>query len=255
MNILITGANEGIGYYLVTELLSQGNNVTILDVETTELVKLKEQYSDHVFPIECDVRNTEGMQEAVKKSVTTYGGIDIAVHNACRCTFQSMSETDYSIYEDVFNVNYFGALRLVKCVVPYMEKAGKGKVIFTSSGVGIMGFHNISPYASSKGAIESLAKCLNIEYMDKGISFQIFHPPLTRTRSAAPLPVPQDFLADPEIVGRGLALRINKRGYYICHSLSQHLQTKLCYLFPNKIGKMMSQLLKRNQKELQGHKS
>ena len=124
MNILITGANEGIGYYLVTELLSQGNNVTILDVKITELLKLKDKYPDQVFPIECDVRDTEGMQEAVKKSVTAYGGIDIAVHNACLCSFQSMTETNYSIYEDVFNVNYFGALRLVKCVVPYMQRAG-----------------------------------------------------------------------------------------------------------------------------------
>lgn len=247
MNILVTGANQGIGFYMVIELLEQGNNVTILDVEIAELLKLKEQYPDQILPIECDVRNTSGIQEAVKKSATIYGSIDIAVHNACRCTFQSMTETDYSIYEDVFNVNYFGALRLAKCVIPYMEKAGKGKIIFTSSGVGVMGFHNISPYASSKGAIEALAKCLDIEYMDKGISFQIFHPPLTKTISAAPLPVPQDFLADPKIVGCGLARRINKKSYYICHSVNQHLQTRLCYLFPNKMGKMMSKLLKKNQ--------
>ncbi|MDO4274376.1 MAG: SDR family NAD(P)-dependent oxidoreductase [Eubacteriales bacterium] len=251
MNILITGANEGIGYYLLAELLGMGNNVTVLDVETGELLKLKEQYPDQILPIKCDVRDTDGVQDGVKKSVAAYGSIDIAVHNACRCTFQSAAETDYSVYEDVFNVNYFGALRLAKCVIPYMEKRGKGKVIFTSSGVGVMGFHNISPYASSKGAIETLAKCLNLEYADKGISFQIFHPPLTRTRSASPLPVPQDFLADPQTVGRGLARRINKKSYYICHSVSQHLQTRLCYLFPNKMGKMMSKLLRKNQKELQ----
>lgn len=251
MNILITGANEGIGYYLADELLRQGNNVTVLDVEIAELLKLKEKYSTQLLPIVCDVRDTDGVQDAAAKSVSVYGGIDTAIHNACRCTFQSAAETDYSIYEDVFNVNYFGALRLAKGVIPYMEKAGKGKVIFTSSGVGVMGFHNISPYASSKGAIEALAKCLNLEYADKGIRFQLFHPPLTRTRSASPLPVPQDFLADPETVGRGLAGRINKESYYICHSVSQHLQTGLCYLFPNKMGRMMSELLKKNQKELQ----
>lgn len=250
MNILVTGANEGIGYYMVAELLEQGNNLTILDIEILELLKLKEKYPGKVLPVKCDVRDTKGMQEAVKKSISTYGSIDIAVHNACRCTFQSMQETDYGIYEDVFNINYFGALRLAKCVVPYMEKAGKGKVIFTGSGVGVMGFHNISPYASTKGAIESLAKCLNIEYMEKGISFHIYHPPLTKTKSASPLPVPQEFLADPKVVGSGLAKRIDRNSYYICHSVSQHLQTRLCYLFPNKMGKMMSRLLKKNQKAL-----
>lgn len=247
MNILITGANEGIGYYMAAELLEQGNNVTILDLETWELLKLAEKYPGKVLPVKCDVRDTEGIQEAIKKSVSAYGSIDIAVHNACRCTFDSMQETNYDTYEDVFNVNYFGALRLTKCVVPYMEKAGRGKVIFTSSGVGVMGFHDISPYASTKGAIEALAKCLNIEYMDKNIHFHIFHPPLTRTKSAAPLPIPEDFLADPKEVGSGLARRINKNSYYICHSLSQHLQTKLVYLFPIKMGQMMSRLSKKSQ--------
>lgn len=249
MNILITGANEGIGYYMTAELLEQGNNVTILDFEISELKKLGEQYPDKILPVKCDIRDLAGLQEAVEKSVSAYGSIDIAVHNACRCTFQSMQETDYDIYEDVFNVNYFGALRLTKCVVPYMEKAGNGKVIFTSSGVGVMGFHNISPYASTKGAIETLAKCLNIEYIEKGISFHIFHPPLTKTKSAAPLPVPDEILADPKVVGRGLARRINRNSYFICHSASQHLQTTLLYLFPVKMGKMMSKLLKKKQLE------
>lgn len=247
MNILITGANQGIGYYMVAELLKQANNVTVLDLEIAELLKLKEKYPEKIMPIVCDVRDADEMQTAVKKSIETFGGIDIAVHNACYCTFNSMMGTDYDTYIDVFDVNYFGALRLSKCVVPYMEKAGKGKIIFTSSGVGVMGFPNISPYASSKGAIESLAKCLNIEYMEKGISFHIFHPPLTKTKSASPLPVPEDFKADPQAVGYGLARRINKNSYYICHSLNQQLQTRLCYLFPIKMGKMMSMMLKRSQ--------
>lgn len=248
MNILITGANSGIGYYMITELLEMGNNVTVLDLEIDELLKLRNKYSKDLLPIECDVRDANRMQEAVKISIDKYGSIDIAIHNACFCTFSSMIETDYITYKDVFDVNYFGALRLAKCVVPYMEKSGNGKIIFTSSGVGVMGFHDISPYASSKGAIESLAKCLNIEYLDKGISFHIFHPPLTKTKSASPLPVPQDFMADPKVVGYGLARRINKKSFYICHSYGQQLQTRLCYLFPVKMGKMMSKLLKRSQK-------
>ena len=68
-----------------------------------------------------------------------------------------------------------------------MRKAGKGRIIFTSSGVGVTGFVNISPYASSKGAIETLAKCLEIENQPYGISFHLFHPPLTNTASAAGL--------------------------------------------------------------------
>lgn len=125
-----------------------------------------------------------------------------------------------------------------------MKNQNYGKVIFTSSGVGVMGFVNISPYASSKGAIEALAKCLNIEYAGHNISFHIFHPPLTNTRSASPLPVPKELMEDPEKVGIGLAKHIRKTAFIICHSLPQKVQTMGCYWFPIKMGKLMSRMTK-----------
>lgn len=92
-----------------------------------------------ILPINCNVKNETAINEAVKISIQKFGGIDIAIHNACKCTFLSMEKTDYSIYEEVFDVNYLGALRLTKVVIPYMKQEGKGKIIFTSSGVGIYG--------------------------------------------------------------------------------------------------------------------
>jgi short-subunit dehydrogenase len=112
-----------------------------------------------------------------------------------------------------------------------------------------MGFANISPYASSKGAIEALAKCLKIEYQNYGISFHIFHPPLTRTESAKPLPVPEEFKADPEKVGTGLAKHIENKSFIICHSFGQKVQTLACYLFPIKLGKLMSKMTEKYEAE------
>ena len=242
MNILITGANQGIGYYMTTELLKRGNNVTVLDLEVTELLKLTSEYPSKLLLIECDVRDEAGINKAVNKSISAYGVIDIAIHNACLCTFNSVAETDYVVYRDVFDVNYFGALRLAKSVLPYMEKAGKGKIMFTSSGVGIMGFINISPYASSKGALESLAKCMSIEYSNTGITFHLIHPPLTKTTSAKPLPVPEEFKADPQKVGIGIARNIHKKNFVICHSISQRLQTRMAYILTKKLGGFMSKI-------------
>lgn len=247
--IIITGANNGIGYYMVKQLLADGSQVSILDLETDQLDKLREDYADNLLPIKCDVKDEAAIIEAVKISVAKFGGIDIAIHNACRCTFEPMKETDYSIYQDVLDINYFGALRLTKAVTPYMEKERKGKIIFTSSGVGVMGFVNISPYASSKGAIESFAKCMNIEYQDKGITFHIFHPPLTRTKSASGLPVPKELMADPVKVGTGLAKNIDKKSFIICHSFGQKVQTRLCYLFPITLGRLMSKATANYAKE------
>jgi len=112
-NIIITGANQGIGYYMVKKLLADGNKVSVLDIETENLANLKKQYSCLIFH-KVDLRNYDEIKVAVDETVAEFGVIDIAVHNACKCTFESESETDLDTYKDVFDVNYFGALRLVK---------------------------------------------------------------------------------------------------------------------------------------------
>jgi gluconate 5-dehydrogenase len=246
---VITGANQGIGFFMAGQLLKDGHHVAVLDIQTEGLTELKTQYSERLLPAVCDVSKSDEVLAAVNTAAQAMGGIDYACHNACVCTFCSMEETPDETYRRVFDVNYFGALNLARAVIPHMKAVHHGKVFFTSSGVGVMGFINISPYASSKGAVESLAKCLNIEYKDAGITFHIFHPPLTRTASSAPLPVPADFMADPQKVGAGLAKRFRKNRFIICHSFSQCMMTRIAYLFPLSMGRLMSKMTVQSAKE------
>ena len=118
-----------------------------------------------------------------------------------------------------------------------MQAQKGGKIIFTSSGVGVTGFIGISPYASTKGALESLAKCLNIEYASDGISFHIIHPPLTRTKSASPLPVPKEFMADPQKVGFGIAKHIFSKRFYYMSQLQSKVSNSYLLFMPDQNGK------------------
>ena len=102
-----------------------------------------------------------------------------------------------------------------------------------------------SPYAVSKGGIEALAKCLELEYRRYGISVHLFHPPLTQTRSSSPLPVPAEFMASPQKVGEGLARHIDSRRFVICRSLWQQFQMRLCYLWPLTMGGLMCRMTER----------
>lgn len=247
MNIIITGANQGIGYYMAKEFLENNHNVTVLDMETDHIKELQNEFPNNLLILNCDVTKDNDMTNAVEQSVQKFEVIDIAIHNACICTFTSLEDTSYETYNDVFNVNYLGGLRLSKLVLPYMKERKSGRILYTVSGVGVTGFYNISPYASSKGALESLAKCLNLEYYDHNISFHLLHPPLTQTKSADPLPIPKEMKQSAEKVGRGLAKNINKKSFVICHSSIQSLQMKICYHFPLKMGKMMSTITKRSQ--------
>lgn len=244
-HILIVGADQGIGYYLAERLLETGNFVTVLDLQTDAVASLKEKYPKTVLPVVADARNLSSIEHGVQQAMEHFGDIDIAIHNACLCTFESEPDTGFEVYQNVMDVNYFGALRLAKTVLPHMRKAKKGRVIFTSSGVGVTGFSNISPYASSKGAIESLAKCLEIENEEYGISFHLFHPPLTNTKSASGITVPKEFKSEAKKVGHGLADRIWSKKFVICHSASQAAQIKFSYHHPLYIGKMMTKAAKR----------
>ena len=81
-NIIITGANQGIGYYMVEKLLAEGNKVSVLDIHTDNLVKLKEKNYSLIY-YKVDLRNYDEVKSAVDETVAEFETIDIAVHNAC----------------------------------------------------------------------------------------------------------------------------------------------------------------------------
>lgn len=244
-NIVIVGANQGIGFYLAQSLLRMNHSVAVLDIKLHNLEKLRAHYPERLLPILADAQDLESIQQGVALVREKWGNLDVAIHNACLCTFDSEPDTDYDTYKKVMDINFFGALWLAKTVLPLMRRAGHGRVIFSSSGVGVTGFMNISPYASSKGAIEALAKCLEIENQPYGISFHLFHPPLTNTASG--LPIPKEFKVDAKKVGLGLAKHIFSKRFVICHSFGQSLQMALTYRHPLFIGRLTTKMTRRAQ--------
>ena len=244
-NILITGANEGIGYHMVCQLLENGKNAAVIDLNTDQLESLKTQYPAQLLYAKGDVRDADFVISTAQHALEMFGSIDYAIHNACYCPFDGFEALDHNEYQRAFEVNYYGAVSLCRAVLPIMAKQKHGHVCFTSSTVGITGFPGISAYASTKGALESLIKCLRLEYLESGIRFHLIHPPLTRTRSAGPLPVPEAMKADPEQVGRGLAKRLDTNKFLICHSKALQFQMRMMYLMPLKMGSFLNQGIKK----------
>ncbi|MDF2803213.1 MAG: family oxidoreductase [Anaerocolumna sp.] len=244
--LLITGGNEGIGYNMAKQWLENGNCVSVLDLNCDKIDKLKETYSKTLLSFICDVRDIDSVKMAVNKTYEEFGNINYAVHNACLCLFKSFEEHNIEDFDRVMDVNFHGAINLAKAVLPIMHKQRQGKICFTSSGVGITGYINISPYACSKGAIESLAKCLNNEYADSGITFHIMHPPLTNTKSSSPLPVPKEFKASPEKVGKGFIKHIDSKKFIITPSFGDAVSVKFSYLFPLSVGRLLVKMTKKS---------
>ena len=76
------------------------------------------------------------------------------------------------------------------------------------------------------------------------------HPPLTNTKSSSPLPVPKEFKALPEKVGKGFVKHIDSKKFIITPSFADAVSVKLSYLFPLLMGKLLVKMTKKASSNL-----
>ena len=200
-NIIITGANNGIGLAMTKSLLRMGDRIVALDLSLENLpIEIP-----NLLPFICDVTDPTRIGFVMDEVVSRLGGVDILINNACLALFIPFEQRTIEDTRREFEVNYFGYLNMIRAVLPVMKQQGHGVIHNFSSGVGFTGMPGMTGYTSTKGAIESLTRTLALEYAAHGIAFNVMHPPLTRTKSAAGFGVPPEMMADPEVVGRGMA--------------------------------------------------
>ena len=246
--VVITGADNGIGLNMVKGLLAMQFRVSALDLEIEHLSALQPGYPDSLMVIACDVTDETTVKSAVDATVAEWGRIDILVNNACLALFGNFEGKSLLNTRREFEVNYFGCLHMIRAVLPIMKLAGRGVIHNVSSGVGITGFPGIYGYASTKGAIESLTRTLAIELAGFGITVNLMHPPLTNTRSSAPLGIPQEAMAAPEQVGRLLAKKIGSRKSVITPDLKTGFGLFFSRHLPGAMGRMLAWLTKKSRK-------
>lgn len=243
--VMITGANNGIGFHMASVLLEQGYRVAALDLSGENLERLHENHPERLTYIRCDVTSDSEVQEAVGAVVGRWGQVDVLVNNACIALFAPFEEKSLDDTRREFEVNYFGYIHMVQAVLPYMKAQGSGIIHNVSSAVGVTGFAGIYGYASTKGAIEALTRTLALELAPYGIRVNLMHPPLTRTRSAAPLGVPEQIKADPAVVGRALAGRIMATKADVTPGAQTAVFLWLSRWYPNAIGRLLSRAAQR----------
>lgn len=248
--ILITGANNGIGFALTRSLLKMGDRVAALDLETDNLVsnpplRHAQGGDPNLLPFRCDVTQPQQIQTTVDEVIAKWGGVDILINNACLALFLPFEERCLDDIRREFEVNYYGYLNMIRAVLPVMKERGHGIIHNFSSGVGYTGIPNMTGYTSTKGAIESLTRTLALEYASQGIIFNVMHPPLTRTKSASGLGIPPEMMADPEIVGRKLAKQVGKTNPVLTPDFSNAFQLWVSYHFRVPMGKLLAMMTER----------
>jgi len=165
--VLITGGNKGIGFAAAKCFTAEGAKAVIC-ARDENAGKVKAEEIGGLY-IKTDVTKEEDCKNAVSKTISAFGKLDILV-NCAGIIFRNKTpeQTSAEEWDATFNTNVKGAFLMTKHSIPELRKT-KGTIVSVSSYVGLVGFKGASAYAASKAALVNFTRSAALDYAEEGI--------------------------------------------------------------------------------------
>ncbi len=177
---IITGASSGFGLLTTLELAKKDYLViaTMRNLEKqvnllSQVTQLNLQQNIKVQQLDVTDQNSIHNFQLFLKEIQK---VDLLVNNAGYANGGFVEEIPVEEYRKQFETNLFGAISITQLVLPYMRKQRSGKIINISSISGQVGFPGLSPYVSSKYALEGWSESLRLEVKPFGIDVALIEP-------------------------------------------------------------------------------
>ena len=177
--VLITGASSGIGKSIATFLSKKGYKV----YGTSRKPKNTENFSFELIAL--DVLKVDTINVAIDFIIKKEGRLDVLVNNAGMGITGPIEDTPTDEMRAVFNTNLFGAIDVMKAVLPQMRKQKLGTIINVTSIAGYMGLPFRGLYSATKGALETITEATSMEVKPFGIKVTCVAPGDFATNIAA----------------------------------------------------------------------
>jgi len=171
--VLVTGGNRGIGRAIAEAFVAQGDRVAV----TTRSGGAPEGALD----VTCDVTDPAAVEAAFATIEAELGPVEVLVANAgitADTLLLRMSEDDWS---SVIDTNLTGSFRLAKRATKGMLRMRRGRIIFISSVVGLLGSPGQANYAASKAGLVGMARSLARELGSRSITANVVAPGFVAT--------------------------------------------------------------------------
>ena len=169
--VLITGASSGIGK-VTAEHLSAKGYIVYGTSRFPNKYKIPKNYS----LLSLDINNETSINSLVKQIISKEKKIDILINNAGLGITGPGEETSIKAMQDNFNTNFFGPIRLIQKVLPFMRMNKNGKIINITSIAGYMGLPFRGCYSASKSAMEIFTESIRMEVKRFGINILTLAP-------------------------------------------------------------------------------
>ena len=181
----ITGCSTGFGRVLATHVLRRGDRVALTARNPETLSDLVDAFPSQARAYRLDVSNHEEMMRVVEDVEYDFAPIDYLVNNAGFVAVGTIEELRPADYRKVFETNFFGALELIRTVLPFMRQRRSGTIINMSALGGIVANAGLGYYCASKHALEAVSEALSEEVAPLNIRVLIVEPGQFRTEAMA----------------------------------------------------------------------
>jgi len=178
-SVLVTGGNRGIGRAIAEAFLAQGDRVAV----TTR----SGGAPDGALDLRCDITDGDAVEAAFKAAEEAHGPVEVLVANAgitADTLLLRMSDEDWS---SVIDTNLTGSFRLAKRASKGMLRLRRGRIIFISSVVGLLGSPGQANYAASKAGLVGMARSIARELGSRSITANVVAPGYVETDMTAVL--------------------------------------------------------------------
>jgi NAD(P)-dependent dehydrogenase (short-subunit alcohol dehydrogenase family) len=181
---IVTGSSTGIGFETALLLARSGFHTyaTMRDLQKSK--NIAEIANAENLPLEVlqlDVNDGISIKGAVGKIIAESSRIDVLVNNAGYGLFSPLEDVTLDQIRDQFETNFFGAIRVVREVIPTMRRQRNGTIVNVSSLVGRVGLPLSSAYVATKFALEGLSESIRYELNEFGINIILIEPGVIKT--------------------------------------------------------------------------
>ncbi len=174
--VVITGGAGGIGLAMSSELIKQGANVVLLDLNVSSITQ-----SEQLLALATDITDSSQLNDAIQKTLKKFGTIDVLFNNAGITHMSRFVDTDAQLFEKIMAVNFSAAVNITRLCLPYIVK-NKGLIVAISSVAGFAPLYGRCAYSASKHAMEGFFGSLASELKGDQVSVTIVSPSFVRSR-------------------------------------------------------------------------
>jgi 3-dehydrosphinganine reductase len=220
-HVVVTGGSSGLGRSVAAILAGRGDRVSLVARDPVRLAAAAAAMPGRVECRAADVTDPAALERAMADLVRRSGPCDVLIAAAGGSRPGRFPEMEPQVFRDQMELNYFGVLNAVRCVVPSMVQRGSGSVVAVASTAALIGVYGLAAYSPSKFAVRGLMEVLRAELRPHGIHVAcVFPPDMDTPGLAAEIPTKPEELAHitarirlrhPDDVARVVVRRLDRR--------------------------------------------